>query len=147
MITRELEDEVRMRVVVARLLRCGTTPFIQPPRHWPEMIQSSWPSQWFLPPWGVPDGLIDLVMAMCEHIGNLDPAARFHSAFIDSLDGSLTVRCGFEVEAVYDVVGAYSLMSRTLCGVCGFEGRMRDIVSDDVRTARVVRCDDHFQGR
>lgn len=145
MISNTLEDECYQRAVLARLLRCETEPWINPPEDWPRFIQEAWPVLWDRPPWSVPVGLVDVLMAMSEHVAGIDPEARIVDVFTDYLSGGLVFRSAFRVEAVRDVINAYTHIARNLCSRCGFEGEVREIGCGKNRV-REIRCKHHFLG-
>lgn len=141
MMSPQLEAEVRARISIARIGRCGMKPWIPPPSDWPAIVQAAWPTQWYLAPHGLPDGLVDLVMSMADHVGGVDASARFHAPFVGTLDGGLSVRCTFAIEAVRDIVTAYEHVSRTACGICGHDGLPVDYGAG--RSQVFIRCAAH----
>lgn len=139
--------EVFRRVDGIRRRRIGDDEWRPPPAGWHEIVRATWPELIRHPPTRVPDGWVDIILAMADQLDGRQITIR--KCFEDLRTGSLSVVHGYRKGAVDDdsdmIIDCYERLSSSTCRICGREGAVVRRGSGRLAVARVL-CDRHEHG-
>lgn len=129
------------RIFDVRNERCGRDGWRDPPADWQVVIFDTWPGLFNFPPSCVPDGWIDLLLALADELDGRNMSIM--ACHEDLRTGALSLKVAApDDDETQNEIAAYEHVASMMCRVCGGKATIRRTGVGTLARAKAV-CDVH----